>query len=91
MAKSEATASLDSNPGADPSATSCARVCPTPPGEDRPIIAHRIDVGLCFERQRGHYHKCHRCLFQGRSADFQVGSVTNGRTPATPELRLGGS
>lgn len=25
-----------------------------------------------MERQRGFYHKCHRCVFRGKAADFRL-------------------
>lgn len=39
-----------------------------------------------MERQRGFYHKCHRCEFGGKAADFTLPSTngTNGAvSPAT--------
>lgn len=46
------------------------RQCPTLRGAGRSLIAHRIDCGLCQQRQRDMYHKCHRCVYQGKPADF---------------------
>lgn len=38
-----------------------------------------------MERQRDFYHKCHRCEFCGKPADFTLPS-TNGRvSPAAPQ------
>lgn len=48
------------------------RQCPTLPGDDRPLIAHSIENGVCTQRQREFYHKCHRCLFRGKAADFTL-------------------
>lgn len=64
-------------PGMNGSSKACAgpaetlRQCPTPvAGEGRLLIAHQIEVPLCFQRQREFYHRCHRCLFRGKGADF---------------------
>jgi hypothetical protein len=59
------------------------RQCPTLPGDDRPLIAHSIVNGVCMERQRDFYHKCHRCVFRGKPADFVFESVHKNGT-ATP-------
>lgn len=56
------------------------RQCPTLSGDDRPLIAHSIPSGLCTDRQREFYHKCHRCVFRGKAADFRL-PETNGRAP----------
>ncbi len=48
------------------------RQCPTLPGDDRPLFAHSVTSGVCMRRQREYYHKCHRCVFRGESADFVV-------------------
>ena len=48
------------------------RQCPTLEGEDRPLIAHCIATGQCVERQREFYHKCHRCIYRGKPADFAL-------------------
>ena len=59
------------------------RQCPTLAGDDRPLIAHSIDNGLCMDRQRGFYHKCHRCVFNGKPADFVFEAPhQNGKAPA---------
>ena len=46
------------------------RVCPTLPGDQHALITHRIEVPLCQRRQREFYHRCHRCIYRGKSADF---------------------
>ncbi len=46
------------------------RQCPTQPGDVRPLIAHTIGVSLCLKRQREFYHKCHRCQYRGKPADY---------------------
>jgi hypothetical protein len=46
------------------------RHCPTLPGDERPLIAHSIVTGVCQQRQREFYHKCHRCVYAGKPADF---------------------
>jgi hypothetical protein len=55
------------------------RQCPTPEGGPalRPLIAHRISACECLERQQERYHKCHRCVFQGKPVDFAL-RETNG-------------
>ena len=76
------------------------RQCPTLEGDDRPLIAHTIGPSLCLSRQRGFYHKCHRCVYRGKPADFSLndeiphaphlnGSAREGaaRRPSKPELQ----
>ncbi|MFO1054093.1 MAG: hypothetical protein U1F36_17895 [Planctomycetota bacterium] len=46
------------------------RECPTLSGDTRALITHRIACASCMQRQREHYHKCHRCVYQGKPADF---------------------
>jgi hypothetical protein len=48
------------------------RLCPTLEGDGAPLITHLIGVEQCLSRQRGFYHKCHRCLFRGKPANFSV-------------------
>ena len=57
------------------------RQCPTLRGDERPLITHSIASCLCMERQRDFYHKCHRCEFGGKAADFTLPS-TNGTNGA---------
>ena len=52
------------------------RECPTLSGHDRPLIEHRIGIPQCLERQRGLYHKCHRCVFRGAPVDSVVQDVS---------------
>ena len=61
------------------------RLCPTLPGDDRPLIAHTIVNGVCMERQREFYHKCHRCLYRGKPADFAVEPVHRNGAVVEPE------
>lgn len=59
----------------DPKAAASAtgvRQCPTLPQVERPLIAHTIGKNLCLSRQREFYHKCHRCLYRGKGADFEL-------------------
>lgn len=53
-----------------PGEGSCLRQCPTPPGDARALITHNIAVGTCLQRQREFYHKCHRCLYRGKPANY---------------------
>ena len=48
------------------------RHCPTLASDIRPLIAQSIQSDLCMARQRGFYHKCHRCVYSGEAADFAV-------------------
>ncbi len=61
------------------------RQCPTFGGDVRPLITHQIRVPLCMERQRGFYHKCHRCAYRGKAATFALDDPTEqDRDPASP-------
>lgn len=52
------------------------RDCPTVHSPSMPLIVHRISAQDCMSRQSCHYHKCHRCVFRGKAADWQPeGSV----------------
>ncbi len=55
---------------ARPNAAPTSRQCPTQPGDVRPLITHVIEKGLCAERQREFYHRCHRCLYRGKALDY---------------------
>ena len=46
------------------------RRCPSPSGYALPLIIQAIRPELCLQRQREFYHKCHRCLYRGKPADF---------------------
>ena len=46
------------------------RQCPSLNGDERALITHTIENGVCMQRQREFYHKCHRCQFNGKAADF---------------------
>lgn len=48
------------------------RRCPSPSGYALPLIIQAIRPELCLQRQREFYHKCHRCLYRGKPADFRV-------------------
>ena len=47
------------------------RRCPTTGGYEPPLIIQAIRPDVCMQRQREFYHKCHRCLFRGKPADFR--------------------
>lgn len=54
-------------------ATECGqatRQCPTVVGKTTALITHMIEPQLCLKRQREYYHKCHRCAYRGKAADF---------------------
>jgi hypothetical protein len=34
------------------------------------LILHRIGVDECLRRQHCNYHKCHRCVYRGQSANW---------------------
>jgi hypothetical protein len=44
------------------------------------LITHLIGVDVCMARQRGFYHKCHRCLYRGKPANWEP-ATTNGTLP----------
>ncbi len=52
--------------------TPTTRQCPTPQGDLRPLIAHQVAVAVCMTRQREFYHKCHRCMYRGKPASFEL-------------------
>ena len=63
------------------------------------MITHSITSCQCVERQNDFYHKCHRCLFRGKPADFVLadgnGGLRNGvvapaRRPAEPLVEIPG-
>jgi hypothetical protein len=47
------------------------RVCPTVEGSSTPLILHRISAADCQSRQQCNYHKCHRCVYQGKGAAWE--------------------
>ena len=44
------------------------RACPTLVEGRRPLIAHLVTIASCESRQKGLYHKCHKCVFRGKPA-----------------------
>lgn len=46
------------------------RLCPTVEGSPSPLITHRIAAGVCLARQRTNFHKCHKCVYRGKAADW---------------------
>lgn len=44
------------------------RLCPTRTSGASSLIAQLITPDVCLERQRGSYHKCFTCQYQGLSA-----------------------
>ena len=48
------------------------RLCPSVEGSPSPLITHRIGVDVCMARQRTFFHKCHRCVYRGKAADWQA-------------------
>jgi hypothetical protein len=64
------------------------RVCPSIEGSAVPLIAHRICAEDCLRRQQENYHKCFRCMFRGKSADWQPpGPVTGNNVMTSPGAR----
>ena len=55
------------------------RNCPSVDGSATPLITHRIDSDVCMARQRTFFHKCHRCIYRGKSASWE---------PETPPLAM---
>ena len=47
------------------------RNCPSVEGSASPLITHRIGVDVCMARQRTFFHKCHRCQFRGKPANWE--------------------
>ena len=39
-------------------------------GSATPLILHRIGVDECLRRQHCNYHKCHRCVYRGQTANW---------------------
>jgi hypothetical protein len=58
------------------------RTCPTVQGSPSPLITHRIGVDVCLARQRTFFHKCHRCVYRGKPADWKADE------PATLTIEL---
>lgn len=48
------------------------RRCPSPSGFALPLIIQAIRPETCMQRQRDFYHKCHRCQFRGKPADYEA-------------------
>jgi hypothetical protein len=55
------------------------RLCPTVDGSATPLITHRIGADVCQTRQCANYHKCHRCIYRGKAANWE---------PETPPLAM---
>ena len=50
------------------------RLCPSVEGSGSPLITHRIGVDVCLARQDSNYHKCHRCVYRGQAATWEMAS-----------------
>ncbi|GDY01754.1 hypothetical protein LBMAG49_10830 [Planctomycetota bacterium] len=55
--------------------TNRMRVCPTIEGPSTPLILHKISTTDCLSRQSCNYHKCHRCVYQGKASTWESGGV----------------
>jgi len=44
------------------------RECPTPSGDSRNLITHKVSLEMCQARQAAGYHKCFRCKWRGKPA-----------------------
>ena len=62
------------------------RLCPTVEGNATPLITHLIGVDVCLARQRGFYHKCHRCMYRGKPADWEPEPGRTARRNGTVEV-----
>lgn len=62
------------------------RECPTVAGSSIPLILHRVTVGACQERQECNYHKCHRCIYRGRPADWRPDGEQQGGPQIAPAV-----
>ncbi len=60
------------------------RECPTRVDGGHPLICHQIDVQVCQSRQRGHYHKCHTCLYRNDAGVPRVHVLPPERVPSKP-------
>ena len=68
------------------------RVCPTPEGSvAAPLITHRVTGSDCLARQSCNYHKCHRCIYRGQSAEWQPGDGVASTAPSTNGVHHNGS
>ena len=47
------------------------RICPTVQGSPSPLIIHRIGLEVCLARQATFFHKCHKCIYRGKAADWE--------------------
>lgn len=55
----------------DAPTTDPMRLCPSQDGSGSPLITHRIGADVCLSRQSSNFHKCHRCIYRGQSAEWQ--------------------
>ena len=62
------------------------RVCPTRTDGRTALVAHKVTLGQCQERQRGQYHKCFACVFNNRAAALRgpSSSTMHSRPAASP-------
>ena len=68
------------------------RLCPSVEGSASPLITHRIGSDVCMARQRTFFHKCHRCIYRGKPADWQPdpsSQVLLAMDPAEVPARVG--
>ena len=68
------------------------RPCPSTPGYSLPLIVQAIEPKQCLQRQREFYHKCHRCLFRGKPADYHLSAkeqIAHQQLDGSPDLSDG--
>ncbi|GAB4147725.1 MAG: hypothetical protein Fur0037_15960 [Planctomycetota bacterium] len=58
------------------------RLCPTVDGHPPALITHLIGADVCLSRQRGFYHKCHRCQYRGKPIGWTLPGED--RAPSLP-------
>ena len=68
------------------------RLCPSVDSSASPLITHRIGADVCLSRQEANFHKCHRCVYRGQSAEWQPEAevafrVTQGEDPDPSDVK----
>jgi hypothetical protein len=72
--------------------TSALRQCPTRIDGQPVLFAHKVNLGQCQDRQRGHYHKCFTCVFNnalaGQPRFSEDDAHLSGENPKLRRLRV---
>jgi hypothetical protein len=64
-------------------------VCPTRIDRTPVLFAHKVTMGQCQDRQRGHYHKCFTCAWNNAWVAARGSPAEDGAIERRSPMRAG--